>query len=186
MRTLLAVFVLLAACGPQSGEGTAAETGASAGMTDEGIGTSTGASTASTSGTTEDPTGASTTSGTSEDPTGAGQCELAIGPLEVVEDDPHGCLGFTDEASCLAVYGHCTAIYGYPARCDTSWCRTASERVVIACRPLEICKEASIMVCRMTDAGIEAFWSERCVPPGFGRCEPGLPAGYGPPPACAP
>ena len=156
---LAALFVMLAACGPQSGEGTGTETGGSSGG----------------------PTGS-----TSDDPTGAGRCELAIGPLEMVEDDPHGCLGFTDEASCLAVYGQCTAIYGFPARCDTGWCRTASERVVIACRPLEICKEADIMVCRMTDEGIEAFWSERCVPPGFGRCEPGLEAGNGPPRPCSP
>ena len=176
MRTTLraALLGMLAGCGPQSGEGTG--TGASSG--------------GSTGSTTEDPTGAPTggsTGSTGEDPTGAGQCELAIGPLELPEDSPQGCLGLTDEASCLAEESGCTANYGSPARCDAGWCLTDPGRVFLGCRPFEICKDATLMVCRMTDEGVEAFWSERCIPPGFGRCEPGLPVDMtSPPRPCSP
>lgn len=120
--------------------------------------------------------------------TGSALCVLEIGGKETFEDDPDGCYAITDEAGCLAKPEQCTTNRGYPATCtgEKQWCLSAAEPVFLGCRPFVICKEAELIVGREFEFEIEAFWSERCIPPGFGKVTPGVPdGGLGPPPACA-
>lgn len=88
----------------------------------------------------------------------------------------------------MAKAEQCTVNRGISASCRTEnkWCLDTADSVFLGCRPFVVCKEEEVMVCRAMDGEIQSYWVERCIPPGFGRCSPPLPAdASGPPAACA-
>jgi hypothetical protein len=137
-----------------------------------------GEQTGSSSATGDD----STTGGvpTTGDPTVPGACAPTVGPLQPTDDDPRGCYGLT-EHDCMAKPADCIENYGTPVKCEVEWCQSGPKEF-LGCRPFVICKEAELLVCRKHADGIEVFWSERCVPPGYAPCEPG--GSIESPPAC--
>lgn len=155
-------IVIAAGCGPKPPGET--EGGTGSGETSGGV---------STTSTTSAASSTSTEGGT----TGAARCELAVGPnLEPPERDPAGCFEIEDEQGCLAKGDACTGLYGVPARCEgeAEWCAPDLETsTFLGCRPFTICKLSSKMVCTMFEDGVQAFWTQTCMPEGFGACEPG-------------
>ncbi len=143
-----------------------------------------------TGGSSDSTTDASTSAASGSDDTAAtASCMIEIGPAEQPESDPAGCYAVTDEAGCLAKADLCVTNRGVPATCtanvDKQWCLAASEPVFLGCRPFTVCKDAELIVAREVEGEIEAFWSERCIPPGFGPATPSVPVdSSGPPPAC--
>lgn len=129
------------------------------------------------------PTDGSSTSSLAETSTGmetgAGVdlCELELEPdSEALDPDPEGCYDIQDEPTCVAQTDKCMGLYGVPAsyNCESSaWCiADPNSPTFLGCRPTTICKRRSKMVCTRTGSGVEAFWTDACVPKEFGECQP--------------